>query len=272
MTTLARAQWKAMLKDTVLKELRSKTLIFIFIASTFMIILAHMVLKWFMKNNDANIIIQGQDSLTFMFIIINFWSVIIAGIFGINTIRSDFKNNIIYQYLTFPISRTQYMWSRIIGSWLIVYGYYLYSYLLSAVLFSVATQTLALHWTHVISMLLMGLYVFMIIVLSIPFSLIAGKIGAFLLLLFSVFIIQVSNSSLRLEAVADYFKELSFFKIIGMLVYFFLPRINYVSEVSSAVMNKEPIKLNLGLEALHLVATTALIIYGINYFIKKKNF
>ena len=273
MTTMYKAQWQAMIKDTILKELRSKTLIFIFIATTLMILLAHSLLKMFISNNDGGAIaINGANSLSIMFTMINGWSVIIAGIFGISSIRSDFKDKIIYQYLAFPISRTQYMFSRIFGTWILVFSYYLYSYLLSAILFSFATHSFALHWTHLISMLLMGIYIFIIIFISFLYSMIAGKIGAFLLLLATVATISVSNSSMRTLAFADYLKDLSLFKVIGLVIYFILPRVNYITELASNVLAKDEIKLNLGLEALHLAATSAFFIFLADRLVKRKNF
>jgi ABC-type transport system involved in multi-copper enzyme maturation permease subunit len=273
MTTMYKAQWRAMIKDTILKELRSKTLIFIFIATTLIIFLAHAILKMFISGNEGSaVMINGANSLSLMFTMINAWCVIIAGIFGISSIRSDFKENIIYQYLSFPISRTQYMFSRIFGTWILVFGYYLYSYLLSAILFSVATHSLALHWNHLISMLLMGLYIFLVIFISFLYSMIAGKIGAFLLLLTTVATISVSTNSIRALAYADYFKDLNVFKVIGLVVYFILPRVNYITELASNVMTKEEIKLNLGLESLHLLATSAVFILLADRIVKRKNF
>lgn len=274
MTNQNTAQWKAMIKDTILKELRSKTLLFIFIATTLMILLAHALLKMFLNNADptTSMMISGANSLTIMFNIINFWSVIIAGIFGISAIRSDFKNKIIYQYLAFPISRTKYMFSRIFGTWILVYSYYLYSYILSAILFSFATHSVALNWTHLVSMLLMGLYVFLIINMSFLYSMLAGKIAAFLLLIFTVFTILFATASMRVIEFADYFKELSLFKILGMMVYFLLPRVNYITELANNLMAHEEIKFNVGLEALHLVVTSAVLIFIADRFVKRKNF
>ena len=207
-----------------------------------------------------------------MFTMINAWSVIIAGIFGISSIRSDFKDKIIYQYLAFPLSRTQYMFSRILGTWILVFSYYLYSYLLSAILFSIATHSIALHWSHLISMILMGLYIFLIIFISFLYSMFAGKIGAFLLLLVTVATISVSTNSMKGLSFADYFKDLSLFKVIGVLVYFLLPRVNYITEIASNVLLKEEIKLNIGLESLHLIVTSLIFIFLADRFVKRKNF
>ena len=274
MTHLQKAQWKGMIKDTILKELRSKTLLFIFIATTLMILLAHAILKMFVGNSDTpiNAMISGVNTLNFMFNLINLWSILICGIFGISSIRSDLKDKIIYQYLTFPISRTQYMFSRIIGTWILVYGYYLYSYLLSALLFSLATHSLVLHWAHLISMMLMGVYVLLVIFISFLYSLMADKIGALLLLIVTVITISLSTSSMRVMALNEYFKNISFFKFIGLIVYLFIPRINYVTELASALISNEGVKLNIIPEALHLMLTTYIFIFIAVRFIKKKNF
>lgn len=274
MTNQKSAQWKALIKDTILKEMRSKTLLFIFIATTLMILLAHAVLKMFLSQSDAttNIMINASSSLSYMFRFINLWSVMIAGIFGISAIRSDFREKIIYQYLTFPISRTQYMFGRIFGAWILVYCYYLYAYLLSAILFSIATHSLALNWSHLASMLLMGLYVFVVIFISFLYSLFAGKIASFLLLFVTVFTISISSESMRYLAFNEYLKEMSFFKLIGMIVYAILPRINYIAEVANAIMFKEKINLNIPLEVLHLIVTSAFFIILADRIVKKKNF
>ncbi len=273
MNDLKKAQWRAMLKDTVLKELRSKTLIFIFIATTLVIFLAHALLKIFISNNEGSALtINGASSLSLMFTMINAWSVIIAGIFGISSIRSDFKDNIIYQYLSFPISRTQYMFSRIIGTWILVYSYYLYSYFLSAILFSIATHSSALNWNHLVSMLIMGLYVFIIIFISFLYSLVANQIGAFLLLLTTIGIISISTNTFRVLEFSDYLKNLNIFKGIGLIIYCFLPRVSLIAELAGNVLSKEAITLNLGLEFLHMLVTTSAFIFIADRIVQKKNF
>ena len=268
------AQWKGLIKDTMLKEMRSKTLIFIFIATSLMILLAHALLKMFINNNDpaTQMIISGANSLSYMFRAINVWSVIISAIFGISAVRSDFREKIIYQYLAFPISRTQYMFGRILGAWILVYGYYLYAYILSAILFSYATHSFVLHWNHLASMLLMGAYIFLVIFISFLYSLMAGKIGSFLLLFLTVFTISVSSESMRYLETSDYFKNLSVFKIIGLVVYFFFPRINYISEVANAIMFNEVVNLKLGVESMHLVGTSLFFIFMADRIVRRKNF
>ncbi len=101
---------------------------------------------------------------------------------------------------------------------------------------------------------------------------VAGKISAFLMLITTVVMISISNSSFRTLEAADYLKDISLFKIIGLIVYFFLPRINYISELASAVMLKQEIKMNIGLESLHLLVTTALFVFLADRVVKRRNF
>jgi ABC-type transport system involved in multi-copper enzyme maturation permease subunit len=274
MATLKSAQWQAMIKDTILKELRSKTLLFLFIATTLMILLAHSLLKMFINSQDpgTNILVSASNSLNYMFSAMNFWSLVIAAIFGISAVRSDFREKIIHQYLALPISRTQYMFSRIAGAWLLVFGYYLYAYMLSTLLFSIATHSLALTWGHLASMVMMGLYIFLVVCISLFYSLFMGKIGSFILLMGTVFTISLSTHTFRELQFAEYFKNFSLFKLLGLLVYSFFPRINYVTEVANWFMFKEELKLNIPLESLHLLATSAFFLFLADRIIKRKNF
>lgn len=268
------AQWTAMIKDTILKELRSKTLIFIFVSTTAMIVLAHMILETFLKNPDpaGQVLISGSNSLSYMFMFINFWNIFVAAIFGISAVRSDFREKIIYQYLTFPITRTQYMFSRIAGAWLLVFGYYLYAYVLSTILFSIASKSFVFTANHFFSVLITGLYLFLVIFISFFYSLFTGKIQSFLLVFATVMTINLSNDYFKTLAFEEYFKNLGVFKIIGLLAHIGLPRIKYVSSLANAVMFKEEYQLNYPLEALHLFLTTALLVTVSAYLMKKKDF
>jgi hypothetical protein len=84
--------------------------------------------------------------------------------------------------------------------------------------------------------------------------------------------ISFSTSAIRTLEYADYLKNLSVFKVIGLIVYFILPRVNYITELASNVLSKEEIKLNLGLEALHLIVTSAVFIFLADRLVKRKNF
>ena len=77
---------------------------------------------------------------------------------------------------------------------------------------------------------------------------------------------------MRVLTYSEYFKDLTLFKVIGLLVYLFLPRVNYLTELASNVLSKEEITLNLGLESLHLIATTVFFLFLADRLVKRKNF
>ena len=87
MNTIDKAQWSALIKDTILKELRSKTLLFIFIATTLMIILGHTLFRMFISSDPSAAVIDGPKSVSIMYALINGWSVIISAIFGIRGVE-----------------------------------------------------------------------------------------------------------------------------------------------------------------------------------------
>ena len=75
-----KAQYKALVVDTILKELRSKTLIFIFVATTLAILLGHLILSAINTQMSGNpgFSLAGVDVLSINFRILNSISFIIA--------------------------------------------------------------------------------------------------------------------------------------------------------------------------------------------------
>ncbi len=271
-----KAQYKALIKDTFLKELRSKTLIFIFLATTASIVLGHLILSAF--NSDlngsggANVALAGLNVLSINFRILNSISFIIAAVFGVSVFRSDFQNNIIYQYLTFPISRTEYFFSRIFGTWLLVMSYYAYAYLLSAILFSLAFKTFILSPMHVLSFIILGLYLLLVIFISIFFSLLMNKIGALFLTFATCIASAVSFGVYSTLPLNETLNDFSLFKLFGLVFYYLFPRISFLDSVSSALLLEGKLEVIAWQQGLHLIIISAAYVYLANFLIKKKDF
>ncbi len=267
-------QYKALIVDTVLKELRSKTLIFIFIATTAAIILGHMVMNMIntQMGGEASFSLAGVDVLTLNFRILNSISFIVAAVFGVSVFRSDFENNIIYQYLSFPISRTEYFFVRVLGTWLLVLSYYAYSYLLSAILFSFAFKAIVFTAGHFLGFLILALYLLLVIFISIFFSLIMNKIGALFLTFISCVASAAAFSTFARIPYGDFFQEMSTFKGIGLFIYAFFPRVSFLADASNNVLYKEPTGLNLWEQIIHLIIISGAYVYLANHLVKKKDF
>lgn len=269
-----KTQYKALIVDTVLKELRSKTLIFIFVATTLSILVGHMILAAVNKELVANssLSIIGVDILSTNFRILNSISFIIAAIFGVSIFRSDFRNNIIYQYLAFPISRTEYFFSRVLGTWLLVLGYYLYAYALSTILFSFAFKKVVFTGGHFLSFLVLALYLLLVIFISIFFSLLMNKIGALFMTFTTCIIGALAYGHFSRLAYSEYLQDFSPFKGLGVAVYMLFPRITFLSEESSNLLFKEVSAAHIGGQITHLVIISALYVYLANYLVKRQDF
>ena len=269
-----KAQYKALIIDTMLKEVRSKTLIFIFVATTAAIILGHLVLSAVntQMGGDAAFSLTGVNVLTVNFRILNSISFIVAAIFGVSVFRSDFHNSIIYQYLSFPISRTEYFFIRVLGTWLLVLAYYAYSYILSAVLFSFAFKKIVFTAGHVYGFLILGLYLLLVIFISIFFSLLMNKIGALFATFASALATAAAYATFAKLPYNEFFQEMGMFKGVGLVVYYLFPRITFLGDISNNLLFAEPVAVNLWEQIIHLLVISGLYVFLANYYVKKKDF
>jgi ABC-type transport system involved in multi-copper enzyme maturation permease subunit len=267
-------QYKALILDTILKEARSKTLIFIFVATTLAIIMGHLVLSMINTQigGDQTVSFSGISALTINFRILNSISFIVAAIFGVSIFRSDFQNNIIYQYLSFPIARTEYFFIRVLGTWILVLGYYLYSYVLSAVLFSFAFKKIVFTSAHIYGFFILSIYLLLVIFIAIFFSLLMNKIGA-LITTFTLAIFSAgSYATFSKLPYNEFFQGMNAFKGVGLVLYSFFPRMAFLSDTSNNLLFSEPIPVNLWEQIAHLVIVSGIYVFLANYLVKKRDF
>lgn len=272
-----KTQHKALVKDTILKELRSKTLITLFIATTLTILLAHAGIKMINTELSANnaVSLVGADLLSITFQILNTFIFMIAIIFGVSTIRSDFENNIIYQYLSFPIGRSEYFFIRVFGTWILVFGYYLYAYILSSVLYSMSFNKIVLTGGHLLSLLVMAIYVLVVIFLAILFSMMMNKMAAFISLIALTLFGSMGYNVFSAQPMNEWMTNLGIFKGIGFILYIGFPRLKFLSNLSSDLITgkiTEWAPKALAFEALHFVVLSVGVIALANYLVKRKNF
>lgn len=269
-----KAQYKALIIDTVLKEIRSKTLIFIFVATTLSILLANLIIGAVttQMGGDQALSMTGVNILSLNFRIINSINFIVAAIFGVSVFRSDFENNIIYQYLSFPISRIEYFFVRVLGTWLLVLAYYAYSYLLSAALFSYSFKKIIFTGGHFYSFLVLSLYLLLVIFISIFFSLLLNKIGALFATFASCLAAAAAYSQLSILPSGELFANLSGFKLAGILVYFLFPRASFLDSISSSLLIGDAITINVWAQLAHLIVISGAYVWLASYFVKRKDF
>lgn len=264
-------QVKALYIDTLKKESRSKTLYFALAFSTISILIGYSIIKMFTQNNVELAGANGTMAVNLMMSFLNIWSLIITVFFGVNSIQSDFQEKIIYQYLSFPISRTTYFLVRLFGTWSIVFGFYLYSYLLTFLLFSTVLK-ISFTSGHLISILLMGVYTFCYVIISFLASLFLEKLGSFISLIFLAAFISQANTSISYLSYKEYFTDFGVMKLVFSFFHLFFPHLGTLSDVSGAILKGVHLELNYPLEIIHFVLSTMLLFYVAERIVRKKDF
>jgi ABC-type transport system involved in multi-copper enzyme maturation permease subunit len=273
-----KTQHMALVKDTVLKELRSKTLITLFIITTLTIFLVHSGMKMInvdVAGNDNNIAALGVNVLSITFQILNALIFLIAMIFGVSTIRSDFENNIIYQYLSFPIGRSEYFFIRVLGTWVLVFGYYIYAYVLSTILYSLSFNKVVLTTGHLGSLFIMTFYILVVIFLAILFSMMMNKLAAFISLIALTFCSSIAYNTFATTPMNEWFQNMGLFKGLGFIFYMGFPRLKFLSEVSSDLITGNLQRWTpqvVAYEVIHFVVLSAVVIFIANTLVRKKDF
>ena len=160
--------------NTFQKEYRNKTLLFFFFITLFVIFGVNFVLDLIGEFGKGGMIPEDQLSnkkLTLVFTIINMWNFILSIFVGLSVVRSDFRQGVLEQLLSFPVKREEYLISRFLGAWSIVFSYYLISLFCAIITFSLSSGNVSIGIPFILSLLVNGLAIFGSVVLAIFTSL-----------------------------------------------------------------------------------------------------
>lgn len=272
-----KTQYMALIKDTINKELRSKTLLIIFVVTTLTILLTNTLMKFLgsQMGQDPNMAILGINFLTMTISILNWFIYIIAVVFGISTIRSDFENNIIYQYLSFPISRMEYLFIRVVGTWVLVFGYYLYAYLLTMVLYSFSFKTNFYTAGFFGTLVLMAINILLAIFVAILFSMMMNKLAAFISIILLTITSSWSYNTFSSAPAAEWVQGLGLFKGIGLVLYMIFPRFKFLDNLSGSLMTGTVSQWTSGDligQVIHFIVISVVTVFLGTLLVKKRDF
>ena len=260
----------AILKNSIQKEIRSKVLLFLFICTILMILIAHGIITFFFKNAEnsemANLFVH--NTITVFLYFINIWNWVLASVLGVNSVESDREYGILGQVMSFPISRISYLNSRILGTLLMVVLYYLASLITAYFVFrsqgdiqigSNIFMAFGFSLCEILSMIL----------ISILWSLVFPKILAFITTIGTFFIIWLSNSHFKTQSLTEMFSNFSISKSVGVFFHLMFPRLGVLSEFSKKMITGENPDLILWKELVHFGLSFSLI-YGVTFLIFKR--
>ncbi|OFZ17336.1 MAG: hypothetical protein A2X86_02460 [Bdellovibrionales bacterium GWA2_49_15] len=233
----------ALYTNTIKKEIRSKTIIFVFLLNLGLIFVVNsgidLVIKSVEEQNLMNL--SGQKAAVFYFLI-NIWCTVLSVIFGVDCIKSDLESGVASVLMAQPLRRWWYLLMRILGAATIVFGHYLLSLLLAGIIFYLTDGTNQLN-LQVIGALGATLLVnIAVITLSAVISLSVNKLVAFIMTMVACTIISLSNQAFIADDLMYHLKSLGLAKVVGLTAHYLFPRIGMWSTFASGlVTGKTPV-------------------------------
>jgi len=262
-------KFQLLLLNTIQKEFRSKTLLLVSIFTVVIIFLTNSLLSYLSSEILSQIGAEGaaQGSTQALVFIINKFTSLLAIVFGVNCIKSDIENNVAPLMLSFPVSRMEYILSRILGSWVIVTIYYFVSVIIAQILLSSSVGSL-IGGPHLLGAMFFTALSNLVVILVASFmGLHMPKIMAFIMTsLFSV-LITASNGYFKSKDWSEMTEEMNVFKGVGLGIHAIFPRIGNIDDIGRNILLKvEDMAFNIPMELGHYLVTLILF-FGFFYLI-----
>lgn len=254
-------KFQLLLLNTLQKEFRSKTLLLVSIFTVVIIFLINSLLSYisteFLSQMGAEGAAQGSAQ-ALIFIISKFTS-LLAIVFGVNCIKSDIENNVAPLMLSFPVSRMEYILSRVLGSWFIVIIYYFVSVIIAQILLSTSVGSL-IGGPHLLGAMFFSALSNLVIILVASFmGLYMPKIMAFMMTSFFSILVTASNGYFKGKDWSAMTEEMNIFKGIGLGFHAIFPRIGNIDDIGRNILLKvDDTVLNIPMELGHYFVTLIL--------------
>jgi len=251
---------KALYFNTFHKEYRNRAIIFLAVITIVVILTSNALLSYLREEVLAQMSLEavGQNSLLAFYYIIGSWSSFIAIYIGIGSIKSDIDSGALIQLLSFPISRTQYFLTRILGSFSIVVLYYLLSLILAMVLFSLATHNVVFSWGVLGALVFSSLDIFFVILLSAFVSIRFGTLKTFVAVILLMMVMSFSSMKWGNQEWQQVYKDFGIIDTFTFIIYWLLPRLKSISDFSTSMLIEKEFPKNWWADLIHYFGTTLL--------------
>lgn len=262
--------------NTVYKEYRNKTLIILMIGTIFLLYAIHTLLSYFHSDfeggkNYLDILNTGNLKLNAFYLIISSWNGLLSLSLGLSAVKSDQSSNVLQQILAFPISKADYLISRIAGTWFLVMGYYLLSMLAATLLFVISGDQFTTLIPLVKSLFVTCLVPIPLIMLSILASFFLSKIWAFASsMIFTLFVSyagQVYSGLTFKEATGEIKGVMDFLSYVSYILF---PRVGVMGKISQEFFQEKTLTMNPYTEIIHFGLTTTILFFVLKYIFKKR--
>jgi len=264
--------------NTIQKEIRNKSIWSLLILTSLVIIVLNALLNLLLQlAGEFQMAGAGMElgslPLNLFYMLIDFFSTVIAIIIGVNSLKSDEENGVNVQLLSFPVRRWEYLVARVLGSWTIVVSYYVYSILLAALLFSISSREFMMGFQIFFGLINTSLIMLPTILIAIMFSFFLPKLFAFFFSLFFMGFVNYANMTFTQMTYEQFLDKISFMKILALPVHLFLPRTGTLSSATNSVLYnpEEPINAMYYGNLAHYVIAISILTAIVAWFLKRKD-
>lgn len=269
-----------LIKNTIEKEIRNKSVIFLFVL-TFVVMYLGGVLT-----NKLQLEIQesgfstylANTSMSVVIWVISLSAKFVAALIAANIFKSDLESGVISQILALPIKRSSYVLNRMLGGALLSFLYLVIILIIGMMILSgnsLLPEGMELPiFSMAASLIPHFIQILIIMFVSCFLSLYFNKIGTLLITLF--YVIASIGTYAYINAGNPAISGVNFSSFFGFVFYGLLPRVGEISGFADllsfgAELDTEKVKaLSLGL--LHLIATMSVWGFIFNFLFRKRSF
>lgn len=273
---------RALFIDTIQKEMRSKTLITLFVLSTIGMYFAYQALKAIggsMDSSDGGVSMSmlGNVSFNAMFWVNNFISMLVATILGTSAFRSDFKEKISYTLLTLPISRVEYFYTRVVGVWVMSMAYYVYTFILGSVFLSLLNKSMSFSWHYLIVLFFSGMVLLVVLNIASFIALYYNQLLATFLSVITFIFMSSAWGTFTTLPRKELLSSFGLFDGIRGIFYVFLPHVDLYKDLNASMLLSDDkfssfAVYNWWFEIPHFFITAGILFIVTKYFLEKKDF
>ena len=264
---------KVILLDTLQKEIRSKTLLWVMIINVFFILLVSGGISYLSQTLDGvGVPVEMKNKSIFIIsFFISFWTGILSILFGGSCIRTDEESGIIGQILSLPISRFQYLIGRILGTTLISTTFFIILNLFALIVVFFAGDDFPFLSTFPIGVLASVASIFGLVVLSSTVSMFMNRTLGFILMVLFYLFLSSSEALFFGEEVSKFTTDLGFFKLLSLICYSLFPHVSTLSNLSSKLtVGSDYTGFNYLLEFFHYLFSIGIFGFILNKIFSKK--
>lgn len=230
---------KTLILNTFQKEWRSRSLLILIILTVVFLIISTALLDFVVNNflAENQVLGAGKTSFSLFLILISIWSTFVAALIGAGIVRDDLDYQVLPQLLSLPMSRAQYLGSRFLGTWLLLFLYFVATYALAATLFQIVSKESVWHVGILLASLTYAIKTLPILLFSCLFSFFLPKIFSFVCTLILMFIVGFMNSAFMEQTYNTYLQSGGLYRYIAVTADLIFPRVGYWANITDVLLS-----------------------------------